>query len=241
MRKNLPRGRLVVALDAPHSASIAPRSAEPKPARIVHICPRAVCAAAVGVRIAALGQVDRENYCWRPGRALRASQPGSGRAGGPRAASQKAFRMVPGCWAVPAVPTGSRLSSGRPAVTALVPLRNLLGHWPCLRRSRPGSAMAGRSRGEWSYRRLRRGHRPESDGLGLAATETRSCPNRKRSRHVTAAVSPTSPGQLAWRAPGRRARLGAAAARWAAPAPNGRRAGRPVVPLDRSGGRGGRA
>ena len=144
MRKNLPRGRLVVALDAPHSASITPRSAEPKPARIVHICPRAVSAAAIGVRIAAQGQGSIENYCWRPGRALRASQPGSGRAGGPRAASQKAFRMVPGRWAVPAVPTGSRLSSGRPAVTALVPLRNLLGHWPCLRRSRPGSAMTGR-------------------------------------------------------------------------------------------------
>ena len=30
---------------------------------------------------------------------------------------------------MPAVPTGSRLSSGRAAVTALVPLRNLLGHW----------------------------------------------------------------------------------------------------------------
>ena len=144
MRKNLPRGRLVVALDAPHSASITPRSAEPKPARIVHICPRAVSAAAVGVRIAAQGQGGIEDYCWRPGRALRASQPGSGRAGGPRAASQKAFRMAAGCSAVPAVPTGSRLSSGRPAVTALVPLRNLLGHWPCLRRSRPGSAMTGR-------------------------------------------------------------------------------------------------
>ena len=155
MRKNLPRGRLVVALDAPHSASITPRSAEPKPACIVHTCPRAVSAAAVGVRIAAQGQGGIEDYCWRPGRALRASQPGSGRAGGPRAASQKALRMAAGCWAVPAVPTGSRLSSGRPAVTALAPLRNLLGHWPCLRGSRPGSAMTGRSRGAWSYRQLR--------------------------------------------------------------------------------------
>jgi len=36
--------------------------------------------------------------------------------------------MAAGCWAVPAVPTGSRLSSGRAAVTALVPLRNLVGH-----------------------------------------------------------------------------------------------------------------
>ena len=62
MRKNLPRGRLVVALDAPHSASITPRSAEPKPARIVHICPRAVSAAAVGVRIAAQGQGGIEDY-----------------------------------------------------------------------------------------------------------------------------------------------------------------------------------
>ena len=39
--------------------------------------------------------------------------------------------------------------------------------------------------------------------------------------------------QPAWRAPGRRARLWAAAARWAAPAPNRRRAGRPVMALDR--------
>ena len=147
MRKNLPRGRLVVALDAPHSASIAPRSAEPKPARIVHICPGAVSAAAVGVRIAAQGQGGIEDYEVAAGRALRAGQPGSGRAGGPRAASQKAFRMAAGCWAVPAVPTGSRLSSGRPAVTALVPLRNLLGHWPCLRRSRPGSGSSGRMLG----------------------------------------------------------------------------------------------
>ena len=116
MRKNLPRGRLVVALDAPHSASITPRSAEPKPARIVHICPRAVSAAAIGVRIAAQGQGGIEDYEAAAGRALRAGQPGSGRAGGPRAASQKALRMAAGCWAVPAVPTGSRLSSGRPAV-----------------------------------------------------------------------------------------------------------------------------
>ena len=79
MRKNLPRGRLVVALDAPHSASITPRSAEPKPARIVHICPRAVSAAAIGVRIAAQGQGSIENYCWWLGRALRAwKRPGAG-------------------------------------------------------------------------------------------------------------------------------------------------------------------
>ena len=67
MRKNLPRGRLVVALDAPHSASITPRSAEPKPARIVHICPRAVSTAAVGVRIAAQGQGGIEDYEGPPG------------------------------------------------------------------------------------------------------------------------------------------------------------------------------
>ena len=100
--------------------------------------------------------------------------------------------MAAGCWAVPAVPTGSRLSSGRPAVTALVPLRNLLGH-----RALPAKISArvsddGAMRGEWSYRRLRPGHRPESDGPMLGVSETRSCPNRKRSRRVTAAVSPAS-------------------------------------------------
>ena len=174
MRKNLPRGRLVVALDAPHSASIAPRSAEPKPARIVHICPRAVSAAAVGVRIAAQGQRIREDYEEWPGRALRAGQPGSGRAGGPRAASQKALRMVPGRRAVPAVPTGSRLSSGRPAVTALVPLRNLLGHWPCLRRSRPGSAMTGRC-GECGLNRkiIRGTHRNPMEDVRLRLPKPR--------------------------------------------------------------------
>ena len=143
MRKNLPRGRLVVALDAPHCASITPRSAEPKPARIVHICPRAVSAAVVGVRIAAQGQRIREDYEAAPRRALRASQPGSARAGGPRAASQKALRMAPGCWAVPAVPTGSRLSSGRAAATALVPLRNLVGHRALPAKISQGRAMAG--------------------------------------------------------------------------------------------------
>ena len=240
MRKNLPRGRLVVALDAPHSASITPRSAEPKPARIVHICPRAVSAAAVGVRIAAQGQGGIEDYCWRPGRALRASQPGSGRAGGPRAASQKALWMVPGRRAVPAVPTGSRLSSGRPAVTALVPLRNLLGHRALPAKISQGQRCRGddevcgltgpqasrprRKSVEGPWRKLRK-HRPY--GFGAQS--------RNGSRFAGISRQP------AWRAPGRRARLGAAAARWAAPAPNGRTAGRPVVPLDRSGGRRGRA
>ena len=60
--------------------------------------------------------------------------------------------MAAGCWAVPAVPTGSRLSSGRPAVTALVPLRNLLGH-----RALPAKISArvsddGAIGEEWSYR-----------------------------------------------------------------------------------------
>ena len=51
--------------------------------------------------------------------------------------------MAPGCWAVPAVPTGSRLSSGRPAVTALVPLRNLLGHRALPAKISQGRAMTG--------------------------------------------------------------------------------------------------
>ena len=60
--------------------------------------------------------------------------------------------MAAGCWAVPAVPTGSRLSSGRPAVTALVPLRNLLGH-----RALPAKISArvsddGAMRGMWVKR-----------------------------------------------------------------------------------------
>ena len=52
--------------------------------------------------------------------------------------------MAAGCWAVPAVPTGSRLSSGRPAVTALVPLRNLLGHRALPAKISQGRAMGGR-------------------------------------------------------------------------------------------------
>ena len=50
MRKNLPRGRLVVALDAPHSASIAPRSAEPKPSRRLRRAGEAEGGAKVGGR-----------------------------------------------------------------------------------------------------------------------------------------------------------------------------------------------
>ena len=79
--------------------------------------------------------------------------------------------MAAGRWAVPAVPTGSRLSSGRPAVTALVPLRNLLGHWPCLRRSRPGSAMAGH-KGECGLNRKIIGgtHRNPMEDVPIAGT-----------------------------------------------------------------------
>ncbi len=51
--------------------------------------------------------------------------------------------MAAGCRAVPAVPTGSRLSSGRAAVTALVPLRNLLGHRALPAKISQGRAMAG--------------------------------------------------------------------------------------------------
>ena len=51
--------------------------------------------------------------------------------------------MAAGCWAVPAVPTGARLSSGRPAVTALVPLRNLLGHRALPAKISQGRAMTG--------------------------------------------------------------------------------------------------
>ena len=60
--------------------------------------------------------------------------------------------MAAGCRAVPAVPTGSRLSSGRPAVTALVPLRNLLGHRALPAKISQGRAMTGRC-GEYGLNR----------------------------------------------------------------------------------------
>ena len=108
MRKNLPRGRLVVALDAPHSASIAPRSAEPKPARTVHICPRAVSTAAVGVRIAAQGQggiglllVAREGIARR--------SAGLGPGGRPKSGITEGF--PDGCWVLGGAGGADRLQA----------------------------------------------------------------------------------------------------------------------------------
>jgi len=108
MRKNLPRGRLVVALDAPHSASITPRSAEPKPARIVHICPRAVSAAAVGVRIAAQGQgAERTIAGGRQGIARKSA--GLGPGGRPKSGITEGF--ADGCWVLGGAGGADRLQA----------------------------------------------------------------------------------------------------------------------------------
>ena len=68
---------------------------------------------------------------------------GLGPGGRPKSGITEGF--VDGSWASGGAGGADRLQAELRAASryGLAPLRNLLGHWPCLRRSRPGSAMTG--------------------------------------------------------------------------------------------------